>query len=117
MSGVITNVTPKEKEWTLIDSVTYTASSSGGSSVSKVVTIPNDAVELMIQLLDSTNTVRHSTLFSVSDYGAKAEHVRVSSNSITDFVEAEYFKSSSTLAIRWVSGSTFASPSARLYWR
>lgn len=57
--SVITTVTTKEKEWTLIDSVSVTGTT--GAENNKTVSIPSDAKELLL-MLDVEGGVVASTL-------------------------------------------------------
>lgn len=101
--------------WTLVDSITSVAASSGGAAETKTATVPSGATEVLLQLVDNGGMVRTVVEGLLTDDKFKTQFIRVVTTSITDLVEATFTNSTSTLGINWISGTVSSGCTARLY--
>ena len=103
-------------EWTLVGTVNAPASSGGAETVESV-TVPTDATEIFITVVNSNGENVASTLGLTSGSGLQVGFIRVVGTGITDYVQGKYNKASGELRCNWVSGTAAGNASVKLYAR
>lgn len=100
--------------WTLIDSITSTASGSGGAAQSKNVSVTG-YTELLLRIKNSYGDVIATLEGFTTDVAIRMDYPRVQTTSITDIVRGNWVKSTGVLEVQWISGSTLSGCTVELY--